>query len=57
MSEAEKGSPKKLSPAAVLKGESPLVLIATLEPIVGDFVNLLMSFLPGALCLAHESNE
>src|SRR5688572_14578794 len=36
MSEAEKSPPKKLSPAAVLKGESPLVLTATLEPIVGD---------------------
>jgi CRISPR-associated protein Csb1 len=33
MSEAEK---KKLTPADVLKGESPLVLTATLEPIVGD---------------------
>lgn len=37
MSEAEKKGPaKKLTPAAVLKGESPLVLTATLEPIVGD---------------------
>ena len=36
MSEAEKKSPPKLTPADVLKGESPLVLIATLEPIVGD---------------------
>ncbi len=37
MSEAEKkGPPKKLTPADVLKGESPLVLTATLEPIVGD---------------------
>lgn len=37
MSEAEKKShPKKLTPADVLKGESPLVLTATLEPIVGD---------------------
>lgn len=37
MSEAEKKSPpKKLTPAEVLKGESPLVLTATLEPIVGD---------------------
>jgi len=36
MSEAEKTSPPKLTPADVLKGESPLVLIATLEPIVGD---------------------
>lgn len=27
---------KKLTPAEVLKGESPLVLTATLEPIVGD---------------------
>lgn len=33
MSEAEK---KKLTPAEVLKGESPLVLTATLQPIVGD---------------------
>lgn len=32
MSEAD----KKLTPAEVLKGESPLVLTATLEPIVGD---------------------
>lgn len=37
MSEAEKKSPpKKLTPADVLKGESPLVLTAMLEPIVGD---------------------
>lgn len=37
MSEAEQNSPpKKLTPADVLKGESPLVLTATLEPIVGD---------------------
>lgn len=37
MSEAEKKiPPKKLTPADVLKGESPLVLTATLEPIVGD---------------------
>lgn len=37
MSEAEKKSPpKKLTPADVLKGESPLVLTATLEPIAGD---------------------
>jgi len=37
MSEADKKSPpNKLTPADVLKGESPLVLIATLEPIVGD---------------------
>lgn len=36
MSEAEKKSPPKLTPADVLKGESPLVLTATLEPIVGD---------------------
>lgn len=37
MSEAEKKSPPKtLTPAEVLKGESPLVLTATLEPIVGD---------------------
>lgn len=32
MSEAK----KMLTPAAVLKGESPLVLTATLEPIIGD---------------------
>jgi CRISPR-associated protein Csb1 len=32
MSETE----KKLTPADVLKGESPLILTATLEPIVGD---------------------
>lgn len=37
MSEAEKkSSPKKLTPAGVLMGESPLILTATLEPIVGD---------------------
>jgi CRISPR-associated protein Csb1 len=36
MSEAEKSAAHKLSPATVLKGESPLVLTATLEPIVGD---------------------
>lgn len=37
MSEAEKKSPpEKLTPADVLKGKSPLVLTATLEPIVGD---------------------
>jgi len=36
MSEAEKSPPHKLTPAGVLKGESPLVLTATLEPIVGD---------------------
>lgn len=37
MSEAEKKSaPNKLTPADVLKGESPLVLTATLEPIVGN---------------------
>jgi CRISPR-associated protein Csb1 len=36
MSEAEKNLPKKLNPANVLKGESPLVLTATLQPIVGD---------------------
>ncbi|EIL98155.1 CRISPR-associated protein [Rhodanobacter thiooxydans] len=37
MPESEKKSPpKKLTPADVLKGESPLVLTATLEPIVGD---------------------
>jgi len=36
-SEAEKKSDaKKLTPADVLKGKSPLVLTATLEPIVGD---------------------
>jgi CRISPR-associated protein Csb1 len=33
MSEAEK---KKLTPADVLKGESPLILTATLEPLAGD---------------------
>ena len=37
MSEAEKKNPpKKLTPADVLKGASPLVLTATLESIVGD---------------------
>jgi CRISPR-associated protein Csb1 len=37
MSESEKKSPpKKLTPTEVLKGESPLVLTATLEPIAGD---------------------
>lgn len=37
MSEVEKNSPaKKLTPGEVLKGESPLVLTATLEPVVGD---------------------
>src|SRR5690606_13978017 len=37
MSDAEKkSSPKKLTPAYVLKGKSPLVLTATLEPIGGD---------------------
>lgn len=37
MSDAEKKiPPKKLTPTDVLKGESPLVLTATLEPIVGD---------------------
>lgn len=37
MSDAEKKSPpKKLAPTDVLKGESPLVLTATLEPIAGD---------------------
>lgn len=37
MPEAEKKNPpKKLTPADVLKGESPLVLTATLEPIAGD---------------------
>jgi CRISPR-associated protein Csb1 len=37
MSDAEKkSSPKKLTPADVLKGESPVVLTATLEPIAGD---------------------
>ncbi len=37
MSEAKKTNPpKKLTPADVLKDESPLVLTATLEPIVGD---------------------
>lgn len=37
MSEAEQQNPpKKLTPADVLKGKSPLVLTAALEPIVGD---------------------
>ena len=37
MSDAEeKSPPKKLTPTDVLKGESPLVLTATLEPIAGD---------------------
>ena len=37
MFEAEKKTPpKKLTPTDVLRGESPLVLTATLEPIVGD---------------------
>lgn len=37
MSEAVTQSPpKKLTPADVLRGESPLVLTATLEPIAGD---------------------
>lgn len=37
MSEAEKeNSPTTLTPAGVLNGKSPLVLTATLEPIVGD---------------------
>lgn len=37
MSEADKKSPsRKLVPAEILKGESPLVLTAALEPIVGD---------------------
>ncbi|MBS0457293.1 MAG: CRISPR-associated protein [Proteobacteria bacterium] len=37
MSDAEKkSSPKKLTPTDVLKGGSPLVLTATLEPIAGD---------------------
>jgi CRISPR-associated protein Csb1 len=36
MAETEKSPPKKLTPADVLKGESPLVLTATLEPIAGD---------------------
>lgn len=37
MSDAEKKSrPKKLTPADVLAGESPLVLTAALEPIAGD---------------------
>lgn len=37
MSDAEKKSPpKKLTPTDVLKGESPLVLTATLEPVAGD---------------------
>lgn len=37
MSEADqKSPPKRLTPADVLQGESPLVLTATLEPIAGD---------------------
>ncbi len=37
MSDTEKKkTPKKLTPPDVLKGESPLVLIATFEPIIGD---------------------
>lgn len=37
MSETQKKNPpKKLTPDGVLKGESPLVLTATLEPLVGD---------------------
>ncbi len=32
----EKSAPKKLTPSDVLRGESPLVLTATFEPIVGD---------------------
>jgi CRISPR-associated protein Csb1 len=37
MPEAEmKSSRRKLTPADVLKGESPLVLVATLEPVAGD---------------------
>jgi CRISPR-associated protein Csb1 len=37
MSEAnQKSSPRRLTPADVLTGESPLVLTATLEPIAGD---------------------
>jgi len=37
MSEVEKKSPtKKLTPSEVMKGESPLVLTATLVPIAGD---------------------
>jgi CRISPR-associated protein Csb1 len=37
MSEAEKKSPpKKLTPSEVLGGETPLILTATLEPVVGD---------------------
>jgi CRISPR-associated protein Csb1 len=36
MSDAEKNPPKKLTASDVLKGESPLVLTATFEPIVGD---------------------
>ncbi len=34
--EEDRNSPRKLSPADVLKGESPLVLSATLEPVIGD---------------------
>lgn len=33
---AKKSYPKKLTPTDVLKGESPLVLTATFEPIAGD---------------------
>ncbi len=37
MSDAQKSSPpKKITPSDVLRGESPLILTATLEPIVGD---------------------
>lgn len=33
---SEAAEKKKLTPADVLKGESPLILMATLEPVVGD---------------------
>ncbi|NJN64063.1 MAG: CRISPR-associated protein [Acidobacteria bacterium] len=36
MSNAQANPSKKLTPADVLRGESPLVLTATLEPIAGD---------------------
>ncbi|MCG8556172.1 MAG: type I-U CRISPR-associated protein Cas7 [Proteobacteria bacterium] len=36
MPEAETSHPKKLTPSDVLKSEAPLVLTATLEPVVGD---------------------
>ena len=43
MSHAEK-SPQKLTPTDVLKGESPLVLTATLEPIAGDRIRMILPF-------------